>query len=221
MRYYPVFLDLKGKPCVVIGGGEVAERKVEGLLRAGASVTVVSPKATKKIKALTEKGRISLLKRKYKKGDLKGAFLVVSASDARDVNHSVYEEAVESEMLVNVVDDPMHCNFIVPSVVDRGGLVIAISTSGKSPYLARVLREELENYIGAEYETFLEILGSVRNKLLKNDVNRDKKERVIKALVASPIPEWLREGSVRKINGLLREQLGEGWSLSKLGIKIN
>ncbi len=221
MRYYPIFADIVKRPCVVVGGGEVAERKVESLFSAGAAVTVVSPKVTKRLKALEKEGVITIIKRKYKKGDLKGAFLAVSAADSKAANVGVYEEATELGILVNVVDDPPHCNFIVPSVVDRGSLLIAISTSGKSPYLAKTLRLELEKTIGVEYETFIEILGQVRNKLLKNGANNVKKERVIKALVTSRIPVWLKENSTREINGLLTKLLGPGSSLARLGIRIS
>jgi len=221
MRYYPIFADIAKRPCVVVGGGAVAERKVEGLVSAGAAVTVVSPDVTKRLKALEKEGVINIIKKKYGKGDLKGAFLAVSAAGSKAVNESVYEEAVERAILVNVVDDPQHCNFIVPSVVDRGSLVLAISTAGKSPSFARALRLELEEAIGEEYATFVEILGKVRNKLLKTGASNVKKERVIKALVTSRIPEWLKDNSTRDINKLLAEVLGPGYSLSRLGIRTS
>lgn len=221
MRYYPIFADIVKRPCVVVGGGEVAERKVESLLSAGASVTVVAPKATNRLKALEKKGAVKIIKRKYRKGDLKGAFLAVSASDSRPANEAVYEEAVERGILVNVVDDPLHCNFIVPSVVDRGSLLIAISTSGKSPSLARSIRLELEKTVGEEYGTFVEILGRVRNKLLKTEANNVKKERVINALVTSRIPVWIKSNSGREVNRLLVSLLGPGFTLSKLGIRLS
>lgn len=220
MRYYPVFLDIKGRPATVVGGGTVAERKVESLLLAGASVRVISPRATKRLEALADEGKITILKRKYTLGDLKGSFVAISASDSKEVNYAVFEEAKAANILINAVDDPEHCNFIVPSIVDRGGLIIAISTSGKSPLLAKTIRQDLESYIGREYETFIEILGAARKKLLKSSINHDKKERVIKELVSSPIPVWLKEGRLKEINGLLKSLLGEGYSLSRLGIKI-
>lgn len=221
MRYYPIFVDIAKKPCVVVGGGEVAGRKVESLLSAGASVTVVSPRVTKRLKTLEKEGVITIIKRKYRDGDLKGAFLAISAADSKAANEAVHEEACGRGILVNVVDDPLHCNFIVPSVVDRGSLLVAISTSGKSPSLARALRLKFEKEIGEEYGTFVEILGRVRNKLLKNGVNNVKKERVIKALVTSRIPVWLKSNSPRDINRLLGELLGRGYSLSRLGIRIS
>lgn len=220
MRYYPVFLDIKGKTCVVVGGGEVAERKALSLLSAGASVKVISPKTTKTLNSLSKEGSIERLRRKYKKGDLNGAVLAIGASDSNEVNKAVYEEAQEARIPVNVVDDPAHCGFIVPSVVQRGGLTIAISTGGRSPLLAKTIRQELEKSYGEEYETFVEVLGAVRKKLLKSGVNRVKKERVIKDLIASPMPGWIKENADREINSFLRSLLGQGYSLSSLGVKL-
>lgn len=220
MRYYPVFLDLKNKPCVVVGGGEVAFRKAESLLSAGAAVAVIAPKTGKDILALAKKGAIRLVKRGYKEGDLKGAFLVISATGSKEVNRAVYKDASKAGTLINVVDDPELCGFIVPSIIDRGNLLIAISTSGLSPLLAKALREELEGYIGEEYGEFVEVLGAVRRKLLKNGANRVKKEGVMKELVYSPIPLWLSSGEARKINSFLKKHVGVGYTLSKLGIRL-
>ncbi|MBE7415054.1 MAG: bifunctional precorrin-2 dehydrogenase/sirohydrochlorin ferrochelatase [Deltaproteobacteria bacterium] len=220
MRYYPVFLDLKDRPCLVVGGGPVAERKALGLLAAGANVTVVGPRVTEALEGLARKKEIALEKRAYRPGDAKGRFLVVAATASRAVNEAVQRDAEVFGCLLNVVDDPARSNFIVPSVVRRGALTIAISTSGKSPYLARVLREEFEGRIGAEYEDFIEILGAARKKLLKTGLSRDKKERIIKALVKSPIPALLKEGRIREVNSVLRETLGQGYTLSKLGVRL-
>lgn len=220
MRYYPIFLDIKGRPCSVIGGGDVAERKVSSLLKAGAKITVVSPRLTEKIKKLALKGEIKHVKRSYRKGDLKGAFLVISASSVESVNRAVYEEAQRSGVLVNCVDDPERCNFIVPSVVDRGPLTIAIGTSGKSPLLAKTLRKDIGKAVGREYGTLTEILGAVRNKLLKNGVKNVKKERVINMLIKSPVRAWIKSGSWEEIDGFLMGLLGKGYSLTQLGIRL-
>ncbi len=220
MRYYPVFLDIAEKPCVVIGGGSVAERKVTGLLSAGAAVTVISPRVAGGIKALEKKGALKLVKRGYKKGDLKGALLVVCASSSKTVNRAAYRHALDASLLVNVVDDPGRCTFIVPSVVDRGSLLVAISTSGKGPALSKKLRKDIEEEIGPEYAAFAELLGRVRNKLLKNGINSVKKERVIKAIVDSPLPVWFAAESTGKINGFLKDLLGDGYTLEKLGVRV-
>ena len=219
MRYYPVFLDIKGRPCTVIGGGAVAQRKVEGLIDAGAKITVISPKVTAGIQKLVKQGKAAHLKKIYKNGDLCGSTLAIAAA-SNTVNRAVSEEAASSGIPVNVVDNPGLCSFIVPSIIDRGSLVIAISTSGASPLLAKTLRKDLEKRIGPEYGTFTELLGAVRNKLLKNRVKDDKKERIIKALIESPIPGWLKEKSYRKVAGFMKELLGVKFTPSKLGIRL-
>jgi len=219
MRYYPVLLDIEGRPCVVIGGGKVAERKAVGLIEAGALVTVISPKATRKLKDLAQKGAIEHIKRGYRKGDLSGAFLAVSAADSKAVNASACMEASRSNILLNAVDDPGNCNFIIPSSFRRGPLVIAVSTSGKSPLLARALREALEEEIGREYAVFTELLGAIRERLLKRGVENGKKERIIKALIKSPILRFIREGSLKEIDFLLSRLLGNGVTLRRLGIR--
>jgi len=220
MRYYPVFLDIMGKNAVVIGGGAVAERKANGLLAAGALVTVISPRMTKGLEGLAAKKRIRLVRKAYKKGALEGANLVVCAASSKAANRAAAQEARERGLPLNVVDAPKECSFIVPSVVDRGSLVIAISTSGKSPALARKLREELEQEIGKEYSVFVDLLGAVRQKLLKSKMNNVKKERVFKELLRLPIPGWIRDGEEKEIDGILRRLLGTGYTLKALGISL-
>jgi len=220
MRYYPVFLDIKGKSAVVIGGGAVAGRKVTGLLAAGASVTVISPRAVKGLEALAREKRIRLVKKAYRNGDLEGAYLVVCAASSKAANEAAAMEARARGLLLNVVDAPDECGFIVPSVIDRGSLIIAVSTSGKSPALAKRLREGLEDVIGEEWETFVDLLGAVRKKLLKSRMNNVKKERVFKELVHSPLPGWIKGGDEKEINGFLRRLLGPGFTLRALGIEF-
>jgi len=220
MRYYPVYLDISGRPCTVVGGGAVAERKVGGLLRAGASVTVVSPRVTKGISELAKAGRVVHVRRGYKAGDLAGATLVVCAAGSKKVNRAAQEEAAGLKIQVNVVDDPERCSFIIPSVVDRESLVVAISTSGKSPLLAKTMRKELEAQIGPEYALFVELLGAVRTKLLKNSVDSAKKEKLLAAIIGSPVKGWLAEGERGKVNGFLKGLLGNGFTLGGLGIKL-
>lgn len=202
-RYYPIFMDLLDKPCVVIGGGAVALRKVRGLLAAGAAVKVVSPDISAGIAALSSKGKVHTVKRRYAKGDLKGAFAAIGASDDASVNAAVYKEALQRRIPVNIVDEPGLCSFIVPAVVRRGDLVIAISTSGRAPGLAKKIRQDIEKFIGPEYGRFLEIIATVRRNLLKNRVNRVKKERVIKELLASSVLNLLKKGEMKKIDALV------------------
>lgn len=134
-RYYPAFLDIEGRKCVIVGGGEVAARKAKALAQAGGLVKVVSPEVCWRVSDLAEKGLVQLLRRRFRARNLNGAFLAIASTDDRDVNEKVFEAARRKTVLVNVVDSPAQCDFIVPSVVSRGALSIAISTSGVSPAL--------------------------------------------------------------------------------------
>ncbi|MCL4533893.1 MAG: bifunctional precorrin-2 dehydrogenase/sirohydrochlorin ferrochelatase [Bacteroidetes bacterium] len=163
--YYPVFLRLTAGRCVVVGGGSVAARKVGDLLAAGATVRVVAPRVGAELRRLARQGRIELVEREYQAGDLAGARLVISATDDVEVNRAVAEEARRAGAWVNVVDDPSLCDFIVPAVVRRGDLVVAVSTGGKSPALARAVRREIEELLGPEYGTALEVVHSLRREL--------------------------------------------------------
>jgi precorrin-2 dehydrogenase/sirohydrochlorin ferrochelatase len=160
--YYPVYLDLTGRRCVVVGGGRVAERKVATLLKYGADVTVVAPKVTDGIEALVDDESVNVERRGYVRGDLTGAFVVICATDAEEVNRAVYAEAEEMGVLVNVVDVPSLCNFIVPSIVRRGGLQIAISTGGAAPAVAKRVRKRLQEEFGEEWGPYVALLGEVR-----------------------------------------------------------
>lgn len=143
--YYPVFLRLEGRRCVVVGGGVVAQGKVAGLLECGASVAVVSPDLTPALAQLAREGRIAWEARPYRRGDLAGAFLAIAATDEPGVNQEVAREAEERGVLLNVVDVPSLCTFIAPAVVRRGPVTVAISTGGLSPALARRLRRAMED----------------------------------------------------------------------------
>ena len=209
MRYYPIFLDIKDKPCVVIGGGNVAERKVISLLDAGARVVVISPVLTPALKKLAREKTINYCPKSYEEGDLKGFFLAYSATDNSSVNRKVFNEAKREGILLNVVDVPKLCNFIVPSVVDRGDLLIAISTSGKSPALAKKMRKHLEREFGEEYAVFLDIMGKVREKVLTRSKESDTSKRIFEKLVNSPLLEWIRKGEKEKVDRFLKEALKE------------
>src|SRR3989337_3045598 len=147
MRYYPVFLDIAGKPVVVIGGGEVALRKVEGLLDAGARVTVVSPALHPGREPLGAAGKVRHIGRPYQPGDVEGYALVIVGTDDRSANEAVAREGKERGVWVNAVGDPPNCDFIMPGVVSRGGLLIPVSTSGGSPAMARKMREQMETFL--------------------------------------------------------------------------
>jgi|FLYL01.1.fsa_nt_gi siroheme synthase-like protein len=173
MRYYPVFLDLAGKPVVVIGGGRIAHQKMENLLKAGADVTVISPKLNAEMQALKDAGKFRHIERTYQRGDLEGAFLVFAAANDREVNAAVSAEGKERGVWVNAVDDPPYCDFIMPAIVQRGDLIIAVSTSGTSPAMARKMREELEAFLTEEYAAMLELAAQVRAELREEGILAD------------------------------------------------
>ncbi|MEC4686113.1 MAG: bifunctional precorrin-2 dehydrogenase/sirohydrochlorin ferrochelatase [Nitrospirota bacterium] len=205
MRYYPVFLNLEGKRCIVIGGGEVAERKVLTLLEAGASVTVISPELTERLAGLKRAGQIEHIQRRYQEGDLTGAFIVIAATSAMDVNRKVSGDA--GNIPVNVVDVPDLCTFIVPSVVKRGELTIAVSTSGASPALSRSIREELEDLYTKEAGDLLQHIAGIRKTLMESDIPPEKRAVILKRLGSREVLQILREegpeGALRHIQDIL------------------
>lgn len=224
MSFSPIFLNLSDKKCLVIGGGQVAERKVFSLLAAGALVTVISPDITERLQklALARKGnnKINYIPGKYNKGDIEGFILAISATDSKSVNELVRTDADKFKVLLNVVDNMELCDFITPSVVNRGDLMVAISSSGKSPLLTKALGELLDETLPAELAVLTDILGAVRNKLLKKQVKNDKKIEIYNALIDSPLLEWIRASQRTKINELLKNLLGPDSSLSALKIRL-
>ncbi len=193
-NYYPIFLRIEQKLCLVIGGGKVAERKVQTLLESGAKVRVIAPEVTPSIEKWAEEGKIELLKRPYQPGDLEGAWLVIAATNNPEVQEQVFAEAEERRIFCNVVDQPRYCSFIVPSVVKRGRLQLAISTSGASPAVARRLREQLEETFGPEYEEFLELMARWRRIILERGLEEREKREIFEHLALAPIPQWIRRG---------------------------
>jgi siroheme synthase-like protein len=167
VRYYPALLNISGKKCVVVGGGEVAFRKVKMLLECGGKVTVISPKPHPEMAKLSEEGAIHFVQKDYEAGDLKDAFLAVAGTNVNEINRRVADEAKKEGVLLNVVDDPEQSGYIVPSLFRRGDLTIAISTGGTSPALARKIRAKLEQEIGGEYASLLSLIGEVRSLLKK------------------------------------------------------
>lgn len=167
MSYYPAFINLKNKPCVVIGGGHVAFRKVNMLVDHEAKVTVISPQICNEIEEMVH-NTVTSIKRKYQTGDLDGAFMVIAATDDQSVNEKVAHESMQKGILVNVVDVPSLSSFIVPSYINRGDLTIAVSTSGKSPAMARKIRIRLEEEFGPEFAELISIVDEIRQQL-KND----------------------------------------------------
>jgi precorrin-2 dehydrogenase/sirohydrochlorin ferrochelatase len=201
-RYYPVFLNLKGKRAVVIGGGKVAERKILSLLKAGSDVKVISPYLTKRLEKEKLSGRIKHISRQYRKGDLKNAFLVIVATDSPVINDRVSKDA---SCLVNVVDAPSLCNFIVPSVMNRGPLNIAVSTSGISPALSRSIRKELEKRYGPEFNNYLKLLKKIRSKAVEVIDDKKKRGEFLKAIASEKIINILREKGFKETKKVVDE----------------
>ncbi len=189
--YYPVFLDVRGRNCVVIGGGKVAERKVLSLLKAGASVNVISPELTARLKKEKLKGSIRHASRRYRKSDLNGAFLIIIATGSYEENKKAAQDS--EGKLVNVVDTPHLCSFIVPSVVKRGPLAIAISTSGASPATAKAIRKEIEKLYPARLGRHLASIKKKRAKALKEIKDKRQRERFLKSLASGKVLEKLRQ----------------------------
>lgn len=166
-KYYPVNLSLENKNCVVVGAGVVAQRKVKRLLECGALVSVISPTITPGLNRLAATKKISFKSKEVELKDLSGAYLVIAATSDREINCFVSSYCRKKGILVNVVDLPEECNFILPSIVRRGSLTISISTEGISPALAKKIRQDLEKEFGVEYAKLLYILKKIRPLALK------------------------------------------------------
>jgi len=216
MRYYPVQLDIRGRRCLVVGGGAVGTRKVDGLLACGARVTVVSPQVTEDLRRLGADGAITLWEREYAAADLAGMFLVIGATDDEDLNRRLSADAGQLKILCNIADRPDTCNFILPAVVQRGDLVITVSTSGKSPALAKKLRRALEGQFGEEYAVLLDLMGAIRKRLLAQEHAPEAHKPVFEIIIRSDILTWIRDGRMQDVNRLLKEVLGEGWRAEEL-----
>ena len=216
MKYYPVFLDIHARKCLVVGGGAVGTRKVLSLVACGAIVTVVSPEATEKLKDLARQGVITLKTRTYCPEDMQGKFLVFGATDNDALNRQINQDAEELNTLCNIADRPEVCNFILPATVKRDDLVIAISTSGQSPAFAKKLRKQLERQFGPEYATFLTLMGGIRSLLLREKHAPEEHKPIFNRIIDSDIIDLIREGKKDEINDLLRDILGDGFNVDDL-----
>ena len=203
---FPVMLDLTRRPCLVVGGGAVAQRKVEGLLEAGARVTVVSPALTHALLALATEARIHWRPREYARGDIEGFGLVMVATDDTRVNETVAAECRERGIWVNCADDPERCDFILPSVLRRGPITVSVSTGGRSPIMARLVREELESLVPDEVAALTGVVADVRSALRAEGVSLDA-ERWRGALDAE-VRRLVAAGRTAEAGAHLRERLG-------------
>jgi len=202
MSLFPMFVKLRDRLCIVVGGGQIAEAKVPGLLAAGARIRIIAPEVTEALAGLAREGRIEWLRKTFESADLAGAYLVIAATSVIDVNHDVFHEAEARGILCNAVDDPDYCHFYYPSVVRRGALQIAISTEGLSPALAQRLRRELETQFGPEYEPWVNWLGAARKFLrAKNDDSEETRQLLHQLASAEMFNKFLREAGRTSGNG--------------------
>jgi precorrin-2 dehydrogenase/sirohydrochlorin ferrochelatase len=208
LRYYPLFLDISRRLCVVVGGGNVAERKVGRLLACGAQVKVIGRLLTPALEALKEEGRIVHHEADYEEGLIRGAFLVIGATDNMAINGQIADDARDLGILVNIVDDPTRCDFIVPSVLEQGNLTIAVSTGGSSPALARKLRADLEAVYGPEYAILLRIMGDLREKVIVSEASPAENRERFEALVSSNILDLIRASRWEDVNLLIMQLTG-------------
>ncbi len=219
MKYYPVNLDIRNRKCLVVGGGAVGTRKVMTLLDCGAKVTVVSTDVAEKLQELSDSDIIKLEKRPFQISDLDEMFLVMGATDNQEINREIHSEAERLGILCNIADRPEDCNFILPAIVNRGDLIIAISTSGKSPAFAKKMRKDLEKKFGTEYAEFLKLMGEIRNKLLSEDHEPEAHKHLFEQLIKRDLVEMIKDRDIAAVNLLLFEILGEGYIFDELMAK--
>lgn len=208
--YYPVYLDLNGRLAVIVGGGKVAQRKAKTLAEYGADVVIVEPDVTEDLLQLEADGLATVEQRGYVRGDLEGAFLAVCATDSEEVNRAVQAEAEERGCLVNVVDVPDLCNFIVPSIVRRGPLQIAISTGGAAPTVAKRLRKRFQSEFGEEWAGYVELMGAVRLLVMERVPGGEAERKpIFEAIADSDLLERLRTGDKPSAEDVFAEFAGE------------
>lgn len=216
MRYYPVNLDIRDRECLVVGGGSVGTRKILTLLECGARVTVVSPKISDAIKELPKEYPIAVREREYFPSDLKGMWLVIGATNNKEVNQQISKDAAKAGILCNIVDCPQECTFVLPAIVKQGDLVIAISTSGKSPAFAKRLRQRLSGEFGPEYGKFLDVMGTIRQKLLQQGKSLEEHRQTFEQLIDEGLLKLVKHNNGKQIDALLKKVLGEGFTLEDL-----
>lgn len=207
MDFYPIMIDISNRLCTVIGGGIIAERKTESLLGCGARVRVISPEVTPALAQWAEEGRLVVISRGYQVGDLFGSYLVISATDNMAVNEAVAVEANCRGVLLNVVDIPRLCNFIVPGVVQRGPLVITVSTGGASPAMAKKIRQDLEAMYGPEYDVFLQLLGSLREDVKARFATQAQRQRLWETIIESDILALIAAGKTDQAEESMRHAI--------------
>jgi siroheme synthase-like protein len=208
--YYPAILDIAGRQALVVGAGKVGEGKIEGLVRAGARVRVVSLAATERVRQWAGDGQVELELRPYGPEDLAGCFMVIAATENNDTNVRVFEDAEARQMLCNVVDVTHLCNFILPSIVRRGDLAIAVSTGGASPAMARRIRLAISDCYGDEYEIALQVLGSLREELKQRYPSFEDRKVLFERIVYTNFMDLVRAGDADGLEAWIERCIDEG-----------
>lgn len=208
MPFYPVNLEITNRPCMVVGGGSVAQRKALALLAAGACVTILSPQVTQYLAELIQQGKIFHIARSYQQGDIVGFFIVICATDNKVVNQLVAKEASEAGVLTNVADAPELGNFIVPSQIAHGDLLITISTGGKSPALARKLGTEISQQYGPEYGLYLDLVAKARTKIKDIIPSSKEREAFWRQTIDPEIISLLKEGKIKEAEAKINNAIG-------------
>jgi precorrin-2 dehydrogenase/sirohydrochlorin ferrochelatase len=215
MGYLPIFIDVSERTCIVIGGGEIAERKARSLIEAGANVVVISPDIISGLAVMNDAGEVRHLARAYRPGDLADAWLAFDATGDDATTIAVVAEARERGVPLNVADEPERCTFIAPSVLRRGSLQLAVATGGASPALARRIREELEDHFGREYELIVELLARARQWLRLHEPKQTERARLLGILVHSDLLECLKASDFAAADAIVKRTLHAG--LSEIG----
>ena len=215
MKYYPINLDIKNKNCLVVGGGEVGARKASTLIRCKAITTVVSLEFSSAFNGLEQQG-VTLLKKDYVEDDLKKMFLVISATNNRELNLEISSHAKKKGILCNIADNIEASDFTLPSIVNRDDLLITVSTNGKSPALAKKIKETLEHEFGNEYADFLIILGQIRKRLLSQSHAPKEHKIVFQKLINSELLDTIKNKDYKKTDNLLHELLGKDYTYENL-----
>lgn len=212
MRYYPVNLDVTNKHCLVVGGGRVGERKVKSLLGCGAKVLVIAQDVSKHLEALASEGLIEVRLGHYQSSDLKGKFLVIGATDDEDTNQRISQDAESLGVLCNIADRPQACSFVVPATVRQGDLLIAVSTSNKSPAVATWIRQGLEREFGPEYAALLNLMGAVRKRLKAEAKRPEAHKELFERLLNKGLLDMIRQDRTSEVDHLLMSVLGKGYT---------
>jgi uroporphyrin-III C-methyltransferase / precorrin-2 dehydrogenase / sirohydrochlorin ferrochelatase len=214
MSYFPIFLKLEDKPCLVVGGGEVAARKTQQLLKAGAKVFIVAPEIESSLEQLKQSDQIQHLQQKYDESCLQDKVLVIAATDDTSINNTIAEQAKKNNILVNVVDNPALCTFIMPSVIDRSPVIVAVSTGGASPVLARLLRARLETLIPSSYGKLAGLIARFRDRVKENFPTIRERRRFWEDVLQGPVAEMLYAGQDKNALAILEKQLEQDSPIS-------